>query len=234
MKNILLLHFVAIVFASFLGCQEGPAWEEVTPQDKEQLSLERQDYIDRGLIISREAWLELGLKDAKTPEDFDDALSKLPHGIETRYNEASPRSIFQYAVLTEKDKKCIEYLIDQGAKIDQRDFEGNTPLHTAVRLGNLEIAKLLLKNDADPNASDVYGYTSIFHCIIYTKPEKLVEMYDLLIEYGANPLVYIKVQGASDTPPTPYGQLKYRFERFGDPEVKELLAKMATPPRNLH
>lgn len=56
----------------------------------------------------------------------------------------------------------MELLLRFGAKVDGRsEEEEETPLHVAARLGQVELADLLLKRGACPNARDVEGRTPL-------------------------------------------------------------------------
>lgn len=48
-------------------------------------------------------------------------------------------------------------LINMGGKINEQDFEGSTPLHTAVKGKHLEVVKVLLARGADPELADYKG-----------------------------------------------------------------------------
>jgi len=45
-------------------------------------------------------------------------------------------------------------LLDKVAGLNARDGNGRTPLHVAAAKGNLDVAKLLLDDGADPGVKD--------------------------------------------------------------------------------
>lgn len=58
--------------------------------------------------------------------------------------------------------RCAELLLRFGAKVDGRsEEEEETPLHVAARLGHVELADLLLRRGACPNARDAEGWTPL-------------------------------------------------------------------------
>ena len=63
------------------------------------------------------------------------------------------------------DRKYLELLVRYGADVNTCNHLGETPLHHAVRRGGdtsvLNWIKVLLKNDADVHARDIYGQTPL-------------------------------------------------------------------------
>lgn len=58
--------------------------------------------------------------------------------------------------------RCAELLLRFGAKVDSRsEEEEETPLHVAARLGHVELADLLLRRGACPDARDAEGWTPL-------------------------------------------------------------------------
>jgi len=55
--------------------------------------------------------------------------------------------------------QAVELLLRAGAGPNpkRRDAEANTPLHDAVRRGDLDVVSLLLRHGADPNAANGFG-----------------------------------------------------------------------------
>jgi ankyrin repeat protein len=59
------------------------------------------------------------------------------------------------------DVDAMEALLDRGANVDPRDFEGGTPLFRAVESGHLNAVELLLQRGANTRAWRVDGRTAL-------------------------------------------------------------------------
>lgn len=59
------------------------------------------------------------------------------------------------------DKKAIERLIADGAKVNKPDSDGYTPLHWAAEAGQPSVVALLIRKGADANVANSYGYTPL-------------------------------------------------------------------------
>lgn len=59
--------------------------------------------------------------------------------------------------------QVVDLLLKAGADPNPRrsDQEGNSPLHDAVRRGDLDVAQLLLRHAADPNSVNGFGETPL-------------------------------------------------------------------------
>jgi ankyrin repeat protein len=79
------------------------------------------------------------------------------------------------------DKQTVQFLIDLGADVNQRDKGGNSPLDEAAFRGNTEVLKLLLAHGADINAIGEYGSTPLHAAAGRGEAEAA----KLLIENGA-------------------------------------------------
>ncbi|WP_337098575.1 M48 family metallopeptidase [Paenibacillus sp. YIM B09110] len=75
-------------------------------------------------------------------------------------------------------------LLDSGASIDliEEEYE-NTALTVAITGGYVEMAKLLLDHQADPNLQDSYGWTPLMTAASHGDESAVM----LLLEYGADP-----------------------------------------------
>jgi len=81
-------------------------------------------------------------------------------------------------------------LLDLGADPNLPDREGLTSLHSAVWIGNLELARLLLSKDANPNARQNKGQTPLHLAAGRAREADYrpkLEMFQLLMSSGANP-----------------------------------------------
>lgn len=54
------------------------------------------------------------------------------------------------AALPNDDTECAQMLLKSGAQPNVRQTDGQTSLHIAARHGNVEIARLLLREGGDP------------------------------------------------------------------------------------
>ncbi|MBC6416137.1 MAG: ankyrin repeat domain-containing protein [Bdellovibrionales bacterium] len=71
-----------------------------------------------------------------------------------------------------------------GFDVNQRNAEGETPLHVASRRGDIEFVKLLLGSGADVNARDRYGDTPL-HSVSDSRGDESEDVIELLLQYGA-------------------------------------------------
>ncbi|PSN51165.1 hypothetical protein C0J52_06081, partial [Blattella germanica] len=74
--------------------------------------------------------------------------------------------------------RTVDLLLNFECDFDGINREGETPLLTAVKLGNKELAIKLLKDGANPNAKDGYGNTPMHYAAVMN----LVKVVDCLLE----------------------------------------------------
>jgi ankyrin repeat protein len=114
--------------------------------------------------------------------------------------------------------QAVEMLLQAGARPSPRrgDDEANTPLHDAVRRGDIEVALLLLRHLADPNALNGFGETPI-QLIVRPGGGDFVlatvarHMAEVLLNAGACP--YPALQSATSTAVDP--ELLDLLQRWG-------------------
>ena len=86
------------------------------------------------------------------------------------------------AAVKKKDTQTLQTLINKDAPIDyELGMNFGTPLYFAVRDGNVQIAKLLLKKGADPKYSTNGGVNMLNYAL------KNIELLQLLLDHGADP-----------------------------------------------
>jgi hypothetical protein len=68
------------------------------------------------------------------------------------------------------------------ADVQEQDTIGKTPLYWAIKLGSINVVKLLLEHNATINVQDRNNYSLMDLAMIWNRPKSI----KLLIEYGAN------------------------------------------------
>ena len=97
------------------------------------------------------------------------------------------RSALHYVALSQNDHTNVaKFLITNGATINAKDKDENTPLHFAAKSGNTGIVKLLITNGAIIDAQNKYGYTPLFETIKTSKYDSHTDTANILIENGAD------------------------------------------------
>ncbi|MGO9315921.1 MAG: ankyrin repeat domain-containing protein, partial [Syntrophobacteraceae bacterium] len=69
------------------------------------------------------------------------------------------------------DIAAVRRLLEQGANVNARDENRETPLHHAAYRGKTEVAALLIQKGAKVNARDVYEETPLHHAAYWGKTE---------------------------------------------------------------
>lgn len=94
-------------------------------------------------------------------------------------------------------------LIEKGSEIDatEKEDRGETPLHHAVSINNVEVAEVLLKKGADPEKTGRFDGTidtALGYALFYGRDPRLKHFFrncpELLIDYGAR--VYLPFAAA--------------------------------------
>ncbi len=66
--------------------------------------------------------------------------------------------------------QTVEVLLAHGAKVNARDFEGESALTLAAQLAESDVSRLLLNAGADVNAANNEGWTALMNAIAYDRP----------------------------------------------------------------
>jgi hypothetical protein len=75
----------------------------------------------------------------------------------------------------------VQALLDQGAAVNSRDRNGDSPLNMAAAKGNTELVQVLLKAGADVNLANLSGVTPLMGAAFSVKPE----IFNALLAAGA-------------------------------------------------
>ena len=104
----------------------------------------------------------------------------------------------------------VELLLQQGANVNTQDINSNSPLHNAAWHGEdgIELAKLLISNGADINASNGRGWTPL----------------DVVLEHEGSPKMdeFLITQGAKSNADEDFYEPRSFFEK--NPHFEEGLA----------
>lgn len=88
------------------------------------------------------------------------------------------------AITETDDPFFLQELLELPLPTNVYDLNGLSPLHKATEYGKLDAVVLLLKNGADPDATDPNGVTPLH---IANSFDGLGYISDVLLMYGANP-----------------------------------------------
>ncbi|XP_076437187.1 uncharacterized protein LOC143276528 [Babylonia areolata] len=87
--------------------------------------------------------------------------------------------------------RCVEKLLDSGARVDVPDVKGQTPLQMAVKNVHYDCARLLLDRGANPNGDGNNRQSPLSQAALLGR----CDLVQLLLDYGAEPMM--QREGAS-------------------------------------
>jgi ankyrin repeat protein len=114
-----------------------------------------------------------------------------PNLVDTPDFSTNERAI--HLVAKDGDLPWLGFLLKNGARVDVKDNQGNTPLMDAARSGFLDGARLLIAKGAQVNASNSMGETPL----IIAVQRRDVPMSRLLLTEGADPAKRDNASGMS-------------------------------------
>ena len=80
------------------------------------------------------------------------------------------------------DIKGVETLLSEGANVNEKDEDGDTPLHFSALNGHADVSKVLLENGANVNAVSESKWTPLHRAAFYGH----IDVMKLLMMNGAN------------------------------------------------
>ena len=116
-----------------------------------------------------------------------------PGSISVNSRDSATGESGLHVVIKGRDLPWVGFLLANGANMNLRDNQGNTPLMAAALIGNDEAADLLLRVGAGPNIANSRGETPLITAV-QTRNVNLVR---LLLAAGANPRQTDNVAGYS-------------------------------------
>ena len=93
-------------------------------------------------------------------------------------------------------RKVVQTLLREGAKVDTKNNKGMTALHWAAKNGHSQVVCALLTGGADVDLVDDDGFSALHHCCITSGGETVV---DALLEVGAKVDAQANVRGGQNT-----------------------------------
>lgn len=128
---------------------------------------------DKGLAdpSSMQAACQKAIHDCNL-SDLQDILKKEPLVLNRAFESDKNRTLLHWAVY-EGQSQIVQWLLSE-KKIQPQpvDYYKQTPLYTAIRFGTPEMVELLLRNGANPNHVDKYGFTPLI-CAVLSAENRL-------------------------------------------------------------
>lgn len=109
-----------------------------------------------------------------------DMLADSQSGAEGKLD---PSSVIK--ALAESRSKMISMLIEQGAEVNERDENEETPLHKVSYIGYFPAIKTLMDSNAEVNGTNSSGKTPLQITLCNTDPYDALQIIDLYVEKGA-------------------------------------------------
>jgi ankyrin repeat protein len=163
------------------------------------LALAATGCFDRGKQIRKTAWdgdrEELG----KLIKTYPDLINSIAPFVAPPPAGGSPMTAVVGATFN-------ELFLERRSSFETADAEGNTALHLASALGNLEIAEILIGGGADLNATNHYGATPLITAAAHKQRELVLRLvragarFDVRTAYGVTPLHMAAGWGSSGNP----------------------------------
>ena len=85
---------------------------------------------------------------------------------------------------TEMAKEAIQQGLDEGARLDRKNKDGKTLLHTACTNGHFTIVRLLLKHGASLHVTDNDGNTPIDYATKLSSEYERFNTLEVIFEYA--------------------------------------------------
>lgn len=124
------------------------------------------------------------LHDAAMRNDPDIASLLLDHEADIEAGERGSRMTPLAQAAFSGSTETAAVLLQRGASVGVRCWEGETSLHLAAKRGHVEVVRLLLDHGADINEAGNASHSTALHCAVM---KSRVEVGALLLQRGADP-----------------------------------------------
>jgi ankyrin repeat protein len=147
MKTLLSHILIVLILTSSFGCSSN---KSLPKERSSNLSSQQQQELNSQLL------------DAARAEDNQKVIKLINAGadVEARYRSLSAETVLMVSVLSGK-MNTVKTLIDAGADINAKCYDGTNALMMAAIRYNVDIVKVLLDAGANVNAKHSEGYTAL-------------------------------------------------------------------------
>lgn len=115
---------------------------------------------------------------------YDDVADALLSQPQLDLNARGKNGVTAVMIYVWRDRKdAVEKLLARGADVTLTDNDGDTALHGAAEIGNVEIVRMLLAKGVNANAKNRVGGTPLMWAAVYGQEEVVRE----LLKHGADP-----------------------------------------------
>lgn len=145
------------------------------------LMYQKEDREEDDIDETGVAWLDLF---CSIPKEFlKTAQVFIKHGVDINFREDATELSALHFASESPYTEVVKLLVENGADVNSRNYEGQTPLMQAALSDQIEIAQYLLKQKAD---STLYTYKTLETALHYAALFCNVEFVQLLVENGAH------------------------------------------------
>jgi uncharacterized protein len=115
---------------------------------------------------------------------YDDVADALVGQTQLDLNARGKNGVTALMIYVWRDRKdAVEKLLNRGADVHITDNDGDTVLHGAAEVGNVEVTRMLLAKGANANAKNKVGGTPLMWAAVYGNDDVVRE----LLKHGADP-----------------------------------------------
>ena len=140
----------------------------------------------------------------------EEARELIEQGANVNAKDGTQQTALHYAAAEgTADPAMIELLLENGARVDALDAQGNTPLIRAARRGYPELVGPLIEEGADVDHVNRLGWTALLESVIFGDgTEPYAQTVQALVEAGADR----RIADVHGVPPRTHAELAGQTE----------------------